>query len=198
MSPPNSQTPPAPYCSAFEASFWNETVPRLAEENSAVRSANEAVHILILAKQPSLMSADLDPSEDHYGGALRRYGAALREVRETSVSHDGDLRPAILCSMFFVIFEIINGDQNAAEAHLFNGQRMMDELQRSGGYGLDTGGSTPGDGQTKSLRKELKHVLRFLALQARSHGVVRWEREMRRQNSSFEDFGDLGGAGMPY
>lgn len=141
--------------------------------------------MLILAKQPSLMSAEASPGEDHYGGALRRYGTALREVRQASASQ-ADLRPAILCSMFFVIFEIINGDQKAAESHLFSGQRMMDELQPSGAETEFTSSSS-GREQGRSLRKELKHVLQFLALQARSHGVLGWGREMRNQNGSAQD-----------
>jgi hypothetical protein len=188
--------------SLFEPSFWNETVPRLVEQNSAVRLANEAVHILILAKQPSLMASfESTPGEDHYSGALRRYGTALREMRETSIMQ-GDVRPALLCSMFFVIFEIINGDQAAAESHLSMGQRMMDELQPQQGSvpatPLSFGPSpTPNSAsQPRNLRKELKHVLRFLALQARSHGVVRWEREMRRQTDSWD--GGFDGADYSY
>ena len=164
-----------PGSSVFGAEYWDVKVPRLVEEDEAVRSANMAVHILILAKQPSLMSLNpVKDGEDFYGGALRCYGVALNKVSQAGSSH-ADLRSAILCSMFFVIFEIINGDQKAAEAHLYSGQKMMDELQQA------QPNASPRQ-RTGTLRSELSHVLQLLALQARRQGVAHWQQEIRKWN----------------
>ncbi|UKZ79761.1 hypothetical protein TrVFT333_007523 [Trichoderma virens FT-333] len=126
----------------------------LVQSNVAVQSANLAVLILMFAQSA------VGVGSNHYGKALSHYGRALRLVRETSTSREG-LRPAILCSMFFVIFEIMNGDTRAAESHLWNGEKMLLELQRlesrPGGIEVD------GEG---SLRRELPYALQFLMLQS--------------------------------
>ena len=170
---------PLPQICVFDDAFWNETMPRLIRDSTAVRYANIAVHTLISAKSPTLIhSGDLhrhfhsqsDGDIDHYGAALTCYGHALREARTASASH-GDLREAILCSMFFVLFETINGDQAAAEAHLQSGQRILDELslaQAQDLYGTQHGGGN--GGEAESLRKQLRYVLQFLAVQARDFG----------------------------
>ncbi|PNY28335.1 Uncharacterized protein TCAP_01732 [Tolypocladium capitatum] len=152
----------------FDDAFWEETMPRLVRDSTAVRYANIAVHTLISAKSPTLIhSGDTHhhfrhgagAGSGHYGAALTCYGHALREARTASARH-ADLREAVLCSMFFVVFETVNGDRAAAEAHLRSGQRILDELS-PGQHGSQHGG------EAESLRKQLRHVLRFLALQAR-------------------------------
>ncbi|KAK3190880.1 hypothetical protein K4F52_003197 [Lecanicillium sp. MT-2017a] len=157
--------------SILDATFWTDTVPRLVRENLAVRYANMAVHILILSKQPELMSegcSDLGP--DHYSQALAHYGLALRQMRQ-SIEAAGGPRAAILCSMFFVIFEAINGDKEAAEAHLFSGQRLLEELHQL----VPAVGTGKGPG---SLRKELRNLLQYISLQVRIGGVNCWKGEM--------------------
>ncbi|KAL7793069.1 hypothetical protein V8C37DRAFT_379188 [Trichoderma ceciliae] len=142
--------PYIPDSTVFEPRFWQDSVPMLVQNNVAVQSANLAVLILIFAQSAVGLGSD------HYGKALWHYGRALQLVRETSPSQDG-LRPAILCSMFFVIFEIMNGDTRAAESHLWNGEKMLFELQRIE--------SRP-RGMEGDLRQELPCALRFLMLQS--------------------------------
>ncbi|KAK5987965.1 hypothetical protein PT974_12101 [Cladobotryum mycophilum] len=137
---------------AFEADFWRETVPALVRDNLAVRYANTAVLTLIFANSAVGLEGN------HYGKALSHYGQALRLVREASASEDA-LRSAILCSMFFVIFEIMNQDTKAAEAHLWNGERMLHELQET---------HPRAGGMSSSLQAELRCALQFLMLQADS------------------------------
>ena len=149
--------------------FWAYTVPQLVEEHSAVKAANKAVHTLMLAKQPSLMSADAGNGQQNYSEALKWYADALSEVRSSSI-YSGDVRPAILCSMFFVIFETIHGDQRAAAAHLYNGQRMLDEFT-SQSTALEAGQGV------LSVRKELSHLSKFLARQASAARSDSTERE---------------------
>ncbi|KAM0258581.1 hypothetical protein ACHAQJ_003752 [Trichoderma viride] len=147
------QAKPYPYITestVFEPRFWQETVPILVQNNVAVQSANLAVLILIFAQSAVGMGSN------HYGKALWHYGRALQLVREASTSQDS-LRPAILCSMFFVIFEIMNGDPSAAESHLWNGEKMLFELQRME--------SRP-RGVEGDLRQELPCALQFLMLQS--------------------------------
>lgn len=143
--------------SVFGDSFWRDTVPRLVREDPAVKAANEAVRCLMLAKQPSLMPAEAIQGEDHYSLALTNYGAALRHVGRNNGALP-DTKPAILCAMFFVIFETIHGDKKKAAAHLYNGQRMMDEF-------LLVQSSDESTRMAVSLRKELSNLSRFLAKQ---------------------------------
>ncbi|KAK4090998.1 transcriptional regulator family: Fungal Specific TF [Purpureocillium lilacinum] len=193
--PPHQQ---AALSSAADAvlddAFWKQTMPRLVRESTAVRYANIAVHTLIFAKGPTIIhSADSHhphhhqyehhqpphphrrptprprqqhgprTTADHYGRALTCYGHALREARRTS-----DLREAILCAVFFVIFETINGDQAAAEAHLQSGQRILDELCGGGIFASPNTHTTPTTTTARpKLRGMLRHVLQFLAVQAR-------------------------------
>ena len=154
-------------CSILDAAFWTDIVPRLVRENPAVRYANMAVHILIISKQPELLASDgMESPVDHYSQALAHYGRALRQVRQSQKS--GGLRATILCSMFFAIFEAINGDREAADSHIFSGQRMMDELHSM--MSPNQPNSTAG-----SVRKELKNLLQYISLQVRIGGVNCWK-----------------------
>lgn len=154
----------------LDATFWTDTVPRLVRENLAVRYANMAVHILILSKQPELIIQESpDLGTDHYSLALAHYGLALKQMRHSS-EMSGGIRAAVLCSMLFVIFEAINGEREAAEAHLLCGQRMLNELQQL----LPTGIAATGAG---SLRKELRNLMQYISLQVRIGGVTCWKGE---------------------
>ncbi|KAL7911878.1 hypothetical protein GGI35DRAFT_443846 [Trichoderma velutinum] len=146
--------PGLPHNTVFDARFWQENVPMLIQNDVAVQSANLAVLTLIFAQSA------VGVGSNHYGKALWHYGRALQLVRETSTSQ-GSLRPAILCSLFFVIFEILNGDTRAAESHLWNGEKMVLELQRleSRSRSVDVDGEG-------TLRRELPCALQFLMLQS--------------------------------
>lgn len=157
--------------SVLDAVFWTETVPRLIRDDLAVRYANMAVHMLILHKQPELIvqgSMDSFAQLNYFSQALSYYGNALRQVQQSPNSRG--LQATILCSMFFAVFEAINEDSEATEAHIFNGQRMMNEL-----FALQPQHqhcSSPG-----SLRAELEHLLHYISMQVRM-GVVDYSMEM--------------------
>lgn len=183
----------------LDATFWTDTVPRLVRDNLAVRYANMAVHILILSKQPELLaqeSADLGGA-NHYSLALAHYGLALQQMRHASAMRGG-IRAAVLCSMFFVVFEALNGDRDAAEAHLRCGQRLLHELQHL----LPSGVAASGAG---SLRRELRNLLQYIALQVRIGGVTCWKGEFDTQCAEYleqfaagdEPYRDSPGHGMP-
>lgn len=133
----------------FNARFWRESVPILVQNNVAVQSANLAVLILIFAQ------STVGQRSNHHEKALWHYGRALHIIRETNISPD-NLRPAILCCMFFVIFEIMKGDTRAAESHLCNGEKMLFELQRMEAKPI---------GDRVGLKQELPRALQFLMLQ---------------------------------
>ncbi|KAM4060469.1 hypothetical protein HRG_001972 [Hirsutella rhossiliensis] len=143
----------------LDDTFWKETMPQLVRDSDAVRSANLAVHTLMLARglvptrRPGAATA-----ADDYGRALDCYGRALRATRQATSASHADLREAVLCSLFFAIFETVNGDQAAAAAHLQSGQRILDAVAPA--QRRDPSGP-------QSLRSQLRHVVRFLALQAR-------------------------------
>ncbi|KAL7819850.1 hypothetical protein V8C26DRAFT_440587 [Trichoderma gracile] len=153
-----------PQSAVLDPEFWQEHVPLLIQTNAAVQSANLAVLILIFAQSAAGMGTN------HYGKALWHYGRALQLVRETNSSREG-LRPAILCCMFFVIFEIMNGDTRSAESHLWTGENMLLELRRleAGDGGIDLGLGLDGNGEGEgrgSLRRELSCALQFLISQS--------------------------------
>lgn len=141
----------------FDETFWSITLPRLVQDHAAIRYANMAVHALIFAKGPTAPPSGKLSGRDYYGEALTCYGLALQEARRAT-SRQTDLREAVICCMFFVIFETINGDREAAHSHLQCGQKIMSEL------GLEYTG-------TEAFQRELKHVTKYLARQAREFGV---------------------------
>lgn len=168
----------------LDAAFWTDTVPRLVRDNLAVRYANMAVHLLILSKQSGVPQQ----VSDQYSQALGYYGLAIRKMRD-SYEANGGLRAAILCSMFFIIFEAINGDKDAAEAHLFSGQSMLNDL-----FALLPQESVM-SASAGSLRKELKNLLHYLSLQMRIGGVNCWKGEVESFYSGYleEYLSSLGG-----
>ncbi|ATY61587.1 DNA replication complex GINS psf2 [Cordyceps militaris] len=152
----------------LDAAFWTDTVPRLVNENLAVHYANMAVHILIGCKQRvSPLCEPPGSGNDQYSLALAHYGTALKQMRDSS-EICGGTRAAILCSMLFAVFESLNGDREAAEAHLLCGQRMLNELQLL----LPIGVAATSSG---SVRKELPNLLGCIVLQLRTGGATYWK-----------------------
>ncbi|KAJ4153772.1 hypothetical protein LMH87_010245 [Akanthomyces muscarius] len=154
----------------LDGPFWTDTVPRLVRENLAIRYANLAIHTLIISKQPELTLQEVsDLGTNHYSLALVHYGVALKEMRNANPMCDG-IRAAVLCSMFFVIFEALNGDREAAESHLLCGQRLLNELQHL----LPSGIAASSAG---SLRKELRNLLHYITMQMSICGATFWKIE---------------------
>ncbi|KAF4592576.1 Lysine acetyltransferase [Ophiocordyceps camponoti-floridani] len=80
----------------------------------------EPVHLLLTTKVTTT------PSPTRYNTALTHYGQALNLARQASSQQQVNGREALVCAMLFVLFEAINGDAPKAEAHLRNGQRVLD------------------------------------------------------------------------
>lgn len=140
------------------------TVPYLLRHNASVWYANLAIHALIDAKRPTWGEDGGGHAGASYRRALRYHGLALSQLRKEAISR-GSLQSATLCCLFFVIFEMMNDDDKAAQAHMFNGCKMMDELQRnSQGRSLT---STEIEGM---LHIELQKALQFVALQVNGPG----------------------------
>lgn len=147
-----------PQHSGLVGSFWMQSVPALLRANSSVKYANLAIHALIDSKRPQWVEEGPKlPGRDSYSRALRYHGQAIGAVREKTASRES-LQSATLCSLFFIIFEMMNGDVNAAQAHMYNGCRMMAELR-----GATTG--QPVNGVESMLFRELQKALRFVAMQ---------------------------------
>lgn len=134
---------------ALGDAFWRHTMPRLARESAAVRQASAAARALLLATGAP-RPGDEAVRRFMYGRALARYGHALREARRAA-----GLRDAVLCSLFFAIFESVNGDAAAADAHLHSGQRVLDELGGACACTCEAAGPPP-------LRAMLRHAVQFL------------------------------------
>lgn len=98
--------------------------------------------------------------------AFKYYGRTLRMMGNVHGSV-ADVRNAIVCSLFCVIFEMQSKDYRAAESHFVGGQKMADELARVQGPGATRRGGS-------ELYWELHNVLNFLKLQEGSANVDRW------------------------
>jgi hypothetical protein len=96
---------------------------------------------------------------DSYSRALRYHGMALSEVRNEVVGR-GNLQIVTLCCLFFILFQTMNGDEKAAQTHMYNGRKVMAELQRQ------SQGRSPANPDAV-LHKELQKALRFLSMQVR-------------------------------
>lgn len=165
-----------PQHSGLEGPFWIQTVPGLLRANPSVRLANLAIHALIDSKRPQWVEEGPSlPGRDSYSRALRYHGEALGAVREKPANRES-LQSATLCCLFFIIFEMMNGDVNAAQAHMYNGCRMMDELRGGGTNRPST------NGIESMLCRELQKALRFVAMQVQgaigSFGEIKSEAEV--------------------
>lgn len=140
----------------FNSSFWDYTLPYLIESNAAIRFANLAVHALVFAKSPDLALDNNQVAQDYYGEALMCYGMALQEIMKATAGR-ANLREAIVCCIFFVIFETLNEDREASQAHLRSGQKLLGELD-------------PECNEAEDFSAELRNVLRYLGQQAREPG----------------------------
>ncbi|KAG5924920.1 hypothetical protein E4U61_005767 [Claviceps capensis] len=132
----------------FDDAFWECILPRLVQDNPAIHYAHQAVHTLLCAKSAEVPYLGPAAGRDYYGEALTCYGLALSETRKAT-SQQTDLREAIVCCMFFVIFESLNGDRASAQAHLQSGQRLSMELG------------------AEDFHRNLHIVLQYVAQQAR-------------------------------
>ncbi|KAI9158260.1 hypothetical protein HJFPF1_06252 [Paramyrothecium foliicola] len=161
--------------SALGLEFWEKTVPRLVQDHAAVQLASDAAQMMLYTKTLATYSSKPTnlPSKND-GRAFDCYGQALRALVETEMD-SADLRPAILCSLFFIIFEIIHKDIPAMQAHLKSGQRMLDELLRTR--------EKVGFVQQGGVRAELRHALRFLLHQTGNATMIE-ERHYNQQQAS--------------
>lgn len=152
--------------SALGSDFWKELAPEMFQNYPAVRSASLAVHMLIHAKPlPPTGPGQGDREENQFERAFACYGQALRDCMQASMSPEG-LRPAILCSLFFIIFDIIHDDMAAAKAHFDSGRKLLDEYLRMKPQDFD--------GPEKDLSEELKHAMQFLVDQTGSNMISDW------------------------
>lgn len=160
----------------FDEAFWRETVPQLLRQNASVWYANLAIHALIDALKSSWNDDDEVGTGDiknvgggevaaaSYRRALRYHGLALGQLRKEAINRDS-LQSATLCCLFFVIFEMLNDDDKAAQAHMYNGCKMMDELQRN------SQGRTMTNAEVDAmLHREIQKALYFVALQLQGSG----------------------------
>ncbi|KAI9903879.1 hypothetical protein N3K66_000408 [Trichothecium roseum] len=143
--------------SAHVPEFWRDTVPMLLRQIPSVYYAHLAIHALIDARQTKWAAEEGSSGTDSYNRALRYFGIALAEVQKQTIS-PRSLQSATLCCLFFIIFEMMNGDERAAQTHFSNGRKMLAELGRS-----DPSKTTQ---DTEAIiYRELRMALRFLAVQ---------------------------------
>ncbi|VUC31751.1 unnamed protein product [Clonostachys rosea] len=164
-SPASMTTPPMASTQGQQDVFWSTTVPMMLRTNGSVWAANVAIHALIESLRSNMTGAFTEEGRDAYSRALRHHGSALAELRNEAMG-SGDLESATVCCLFFVVFEMLHGDEIAARTHIHNGCRMIDELQRSRGLR-----PVPPTVENAMLW-ELQKSIRFLGLQTQgaNHG----------------------------
>ena len=155
---------PSTETAGFDDSFWKVTVPCLLRQNAPIWYANLAIHALIDARRPNSEDDGEGPASVSYRRALRYHGLALAQLRKDVMSC-GNLQSTTLCCLFFVIFEMMSGDEKAAQAHMCNGYKMMSELKRN-----SQGQSLPSTKVEELLRIELQKALHFVASQVNGPG----------------------------
>lgn len=149
--------------------FWTEHMPHILRDRPDVLYANLAIHAIGLSKSANhtLLGRSYN-GEDMRQRAFAYYGRALRYVGTAPVTNE-EVRRAIACSLFFIVFEMYNDDLEAAQSHFRSGQRMADELYRA---------SDPAEGAFPSgaldMGWELHNVLCFLMTQERTCNLDRW------------------------
>ncbi|KAF4126510.1 Fungal Zn(2)-Cys(6) binuclear cluster domain [Geosmithia morbida] len=135
---------------ALGQEFWHVMVPYLLRHRASIWYAKLAIHALLDAKYGH------DQTAASYRRALRYHGIALSQLRK-EVTSQGTLQSATVCCLFFVIFDLMNGDHGAAQAHASSGCRMMSELCESNGPDFDIG---------DLMQRELQRALEFVMAQA--------------------------------
>jgi hypothetical protein len=155
--------------SFFQEEFWNRIVPKLSQENLAVRYASMAIDAVrtLVADSEFLSPRETAPKASTYDDALTYYGNAIQEMTRTQYN----LRTSVVCCILFICFEILQGDRKTAIAHVFNGKRMVDELwdqALQAPPGGRFGGPTP-------IESDILEVFQRLSLHAwASKGTQSW------------------------
>lgn len=149
--------------------FWTEHMPHILRDRPDVLYANLAIHAIGLSKRPdtTLLGRQYN-GEEMRQRAFAYYGEALRCVGTAPVSNE-EVRRAIACSLFFIVFEMYNDDLEAAQAHFRSGQLMADELYKTSS--ADGGSFRAG---ALDMGWELHNVLCFLKTQERTSNLDRW------------------------
>ena len=143
----------------FDETFWYSTVSYLLRQNQSVWYANLAIHALIDSKRPAWFE-DIDgQSSESFLRALRYHGLALGYLSKEVITRSA-LRSATLCCLFFVVFETMNGDEKSAQAHMYNGCKMLIEMQKN-----SMGHVMSNAEVDATLHTELQKALRFVASQ---------------------------------
>ena len=143
----------------FDETFWHSTVSYLLRQNKAVWYANLAIHALIDSKRPTWVEDMGGYSSESFRRALKYHGLALGQLSKEAITRSA-LQSATLCCLFFVIFEMMNGDDKAAQAHMYNGCKMLSEMQKN-----SIGHAMSNAEVDATLHTELKRALRFVASQ---------------------------------
>lgn len=98
---------------------WTTLLSMVFQQNTAIRHAHLAVLDLASSRR------DNKSREEHYRKALEYYDIALHEARKL---HDNHLE-TVICVAFFLIFESIFGDREAAQVHWKGGKELFDMFE---------------------------------------------------------------------
>jgi hypothetical protein len=137
--------------------MWNDSVLRMISAKASVGYAHLAVRLLLCAGHVSPLCSNIMSRN-----AIEYHGIALRHVLVDSINQ-GDLLSTLLCSMFFIVFELLQGDIGTAQMHVHHACQLMNNLSARSG---------PEDSEDPEiisvedrLFEELQRLIGFLELQ---------------------------------
>lgn len=122
----------------FDSGLWSRLVLQSCETNSSIRHAVVAIgalhHTFDTARLLS-SSGDRDPQmqheqvQKHHHFALRQFGTALREMRDSTSGNEVDVRVTLLGCILVTCFETFHGNHQSAIAQIQSGLALMETWQ---------------------------------------------------------------------
>jgi hypothetical protein len=101
---------------------WVTLISDIISTKVSVAYLHRAIHLLARARH-----SEAPWSDTFYGEAAIYYGMALRQVVEESFDEDS-LHSNMVCSLFFIIFNILQDDEQAIQSHAYHACQMIHEL----------------------------------------------------------------------
>lgn len=129
----------------FKTSLWDRIVLQSCEYSPAIRACVVAIGALdqtLDSVQRGLAEKawraqdsskeKIHEGKTHHEFALRQYGRAIRELKQSLSANRSDMRSALIACMLTVCFEALNGDMQSAITQVRNGRKLIREYLPTG------------------------------------------------------------------
>jgi hypothetical protein len=101
-----------------ESPVWNRLILQASEQEEAIRQAVIAIGALDLSSPSAL--------DWHNAFATRKFGYAIKEMRNAMVSKSQSLRTTLLTCLLIICFENFTGNYGSAVAHMHRGISIIE------------------------------------------------------------------------